>query len=108
MNRYVRAMGYNFFYFAAGAAFFLLITPLAIKVMGQELFGLWSILSSLMLFANVGTAGIAAIVMKFSAEASEGRSLEDQVNDIMTAGFIIVLAMAFLVALMLWSAKDLL
>ena len=107
MNKYLRAVSANFIFFAIGVIFFLIITPVAIKVMGEEFYGLWAVLLALMLFSNVGNLGIGAIVMKFSSEAPTGDDVQMQSNRVMTAGYFIVLAMAMITAIILLLARNL-
>ena len=106
MNKYLRAISVNFIFFVVSVVFFLLITPLAIKIMGEELFGLWAILSALMLFSNVGTLNIGAIVMKFLSEAPENYDLESRASQVMVSGYIIVFVMALLTAAILFLTRN--
>lgn len=106
MNRYLRAVSDNFISFAMSVVFFLAITPLAIRVMGGEFYGLWVVMNALMLFSNVGNLGIGAIVMKFSSETPSEGDPSAQFNRIMSAGYVIVLAMSVVTALLLLLAGD--
>jgi O-antigen/teichoic acid export membrane protein len=107
VNKYLRAVSTNFAYLAVNAGFFLIVTPLAIKVMGEEFYGLWAMLSALMLFSNVGALGMDAIVMKFSSEASADGDPQTQSNKIITAGTFVLLAMSILTAALLLLARNL-
>ena len=49
MNKYLRAISSNLIFFTINAVFFLVITPVLIRVMGEEFYGLWTILMALML-----------------------------------------------------------
>lgn len=70
MKKYFKAIFFNYFYLVISIIAFLILTPFAIKKMGEEFYGLWSILTSIMLFANIGTFGIGTIVNKYSAESN--------------------------------------
>ena len=94
-NRYFRAVGSNFVFLAVNTLFFLVITPVAIKVMGTELFGLWAILNAILLLSLVGTLGMEVVVSKFGSEAGDN-ALDH--SAIITAGSILVLPMATLTA----------
>lgn len=106
MNKYLRAASTNFVFLALSVAFFLVITPVAIRTMGEDLFGLWAMLSALMLFSNIGTLGIDTIVMKFSSEIPTGADAQTQSNRIMTAGYLIVVVMSVITALLLLFIRN--
>lgn len=108
MNKYLRAISDNFIFFVLSAIFFLAVVPIAIKTMGEEIYGLWVVLSALMLFSNVGNLGIDAIVVKFSAEAHvSGDDARIQANRIMTAGYLIVFFMSIITIAFLLIARNL-
>lgn len=107
MNKYLRAVSDNFVFFVFNAIFFLAITPVAMRIMGEEFYGLWAVLSALMLFANVGNLGIGAIVMKFSSETSPRGGGQLPSNRIMTAGYLIVFVMSVIMAAWMMITKGL-
>jgi len=106
MNKYLRAISANMIFFIISTVFFLVITPVAIKVMGEEFYGLWSILIALTLLSNVGALGINAIVMKFSSEAAAG-NVEEGWNRVLTAGYLLVGAMAILITVVFVFSRNL-
>lgn len=106
MNKYLRAISSNLIFFTINSVFFLVITPVLIRVMGEEFYGLWMILMALMLFSNIGTLGINTIVMKFSSEAINDKKKNIFYNQVVTTGYILVLAMATLMAIMLLVSKN--
>lgn len=75
--------------------------------MGEEFYGLWVVLSALMLFSNIGNLGISAIVVKFSSEAPTQDGVQMQSNRVMTAGYFIVFAMSLITAVILLLARNL-
>jgi O-antigen/teichoic acid export membrane protein len=94
MNKYFKAVSTNFVFFVINSLLFLVITPLSIRTMGVDFYGLWSILLAIALFSNIGTIGIGAIVNKYSAEfESNGREYHHKV---LTSGFIIIAPMAII------------
>ena len=107
MNKYLRAISTNFIFFGLSTIFFLVVTPLAIKVMGAEFYGLWTVLIALMLVSSVGNLGIGAIVMKFSSEAPAREGIQLQSNRVMTAGYLIVLIMAIAISVILCLTRNL-
>jgi O-antigen/teichoic acid export membrane protein len=92
MNKYLKATSYNLVFFIINSLAFLILTPLAIRIMGDEFFGLWSIIFGITQFANIGTLGIGAIVTKFASEV--GNKLD--ASRIITSAIFIVLPMAIL------------
>ena len=72
--------------------------------MGEEFYGLWSIVYAITLFSNIGNMGITAIVNKFSAEDANGDI--DNFNSILTSGFFLVLIMATLSSLLLLLTRG--
>jgi O-antigen/teichoic acid export membrane protein len=107
MNKYLRAVSDNFIFFAIHAIFFLAITPVAMRIMGEEFYGLWAVLSALMLFSNVGNLGIGAIMMKFASETTPRSEIQTRPNRIMTAGYLIVFAMSIIIVVFLLLAREL-
>ena len=104
-NRYARAISSNILYFLLSSAAYLVLTPVAIRVMGDELYGLWSILFALAQFTSLGTLGIEPIVNKFAAENHEDPV---QTNRILSSALVIVLVMAFALAIAVFFLRDLL
>jgi O-antigen/teichoic acid export membrane protein len=107
MNNYLRAISTNFIFFTINVFFFLVVTPLAIKTMGAELYGLWVILLALMLLSNIGNLGTDTIVMKLSAEAQDPFDGHLQTHQILSAGYFIVLVMAMITAALLLGGTNL-
>ena len=104
MNKYLQAVSANFIFLALNTIFFLVITPLAIGIMGAEFYGLWTILYAIALFSNVGTLGITAITNKFSAEFSSDS--ETHTRAVLTSGFLIIAVMAVLVSAVLFLTRG--
>lgn len=98
VNRYLGAVTANLTTWVVNTVFFLIITPLAIHTMGEEFFGLWTILNSILLFSTVGTMGISVVVNKFGSQ--EGKEQLDPCAIISTAIAIITpLALSFALSL---------
>jgi O-antigen/teichoic acid export membrane protein len=68
MNKYLKAVSFNFTFFILSTMAYLILTPLAIHIMGNEFFGLWSIIFAIAQLTNIGTLGIGSIVNKFASE----------------------------------------
>ena len=73
--------------------------------MGDEFFGLWSILFAIAQFTNIGTLGIGSIVNKFG---SENNNMDSEVSSIISSALIIVLPMAFVTFFILLGFRNVL
>lgn len=104
MNKYLRAVSVNYIFFVVNTLFFLIITAVAIHVMGEEFYGLWSILNAILLSSGVGMLGMGVVVNKFASETGENSI---KLESILTAGVIILLPMAGLIALILLVSREL-
>jgi O-antigen/teichoic acid export membrane protein len=102
LNKYVVAVSTNMVFFFVNTVFFLAITPVAIAVMGLEFYGLWIVLNALTLFSGIGALGMDAVVSKFSSEFHrEYQDARDYSGEVLTAGGLIILPAAGLVAVIL-------
>jgi O-antigen/teichoic acid export membrane protein len=108
MNKFSRAVSANMFFFVANTMFFLIFTPLSIRVMGDEVYGLWTIMQALLLFSGVGAMGITTIVTKFTSEEVDSETAQVYYSRVITGGFIIVLLIALFIASMLMISRSLL
>lgn len=104
-NKYINAVSYNFAYFLVSSLAYLILTPIAIHVMGGEFYGLWMILFAVGQLSVIGTLGIESIVNKFASEASEN---EEAGTNILSSAVIIVFTMALVVAVALFALRNLL
>jgi len=59
-DKYIKAVSYNFAYFLVSSLTYLVLTPIAIRVMGGEFYGLWMILFAVGQLSVIGTLGIRA------------------------------------------------
>lgn len=98
MNKYIRAVIINILYFGISSLFFLIITPVALHSMGEDFFGLWSILNAILVFSGVGNLGIGVVVNKFASEKS-GTATDK--SEIITASTLILIPMAILCCVIL-------
>jgi len=103
LNKYFRAISYNYVFLAISTLAFLILTPIAIRVMGEEMYGLWSMLNAILLFSGIGVLGMGTVVNKF---ASEGGNNALPINSILSAAFLILLPMSGLVALILFLGRG--
>lgn len=103
MSKYLKAISYNLIFFVINTLAFLILTPLAIRIMGDEFYGLWIIIFAIMQFTNIGSLGIGSIVNKFAAEEDkQGHAA----GNIISSAIIITLPMAILIAIILIVTKN--
>lgn len=107
-NRYLKAATVNILFFILNTIFFLIVTPIALRVMGKDFYGLWSILCAIMLFSNVGNLGMGSIVNKFASESPGEIDKRDYLSRVFTSGVLIVLPMAILIFLALFLFRNIL
>jgi O-antigen/teichoic acid export membrane protein len=97
MRKYFSAIISNLVYFGINSIFFIIITPLAIKVMGNELYGLWTIILAISLFANIGTLNMTWVINKLASEKiPENENPIKYPQKIITSAFVILIPMAVL------------
>ncbi|MGD0708233.1 MAG: oligosaccharide flippase family protein [Anaerolineaceae bacterium] len=106
MNKYLKAVSTNLIFFFISTISFLILTPLAIHLMGKEFYGLWAVLNAVIGFSTIGTLGISSIVNKFAAESTP-LGQEKSGSSILAAGFAIITPMALLTAGILWLIRNL-
>jgi len=102
-DKYIKAVSYNFAYFLVSSLTYLVLTPIAIRVMGGEFYGLWMILFAVGQLSVIGTLGIEPIVNKFASEVHEE---EDAGAKILSSAIMIVFSMASLVAVALFALRN--
>lgn len=106
MNKYLKAISYNFIFLIVNTLSFLLLTPFALHIMGDDFFGIWSVLYSIMLFSSLGAVGISSIVNKFAAEITTDNK-ERHDGEIISAAALIIFPLAMLTANALWLMSGL-
>ncbi len=93
MNRYLSAISYNLAFFLLSSLSFLVLTPLAIHIMGEEFFGLWTLLFAIAQFTNIGSLGISQIVNKLS---SEKEFADTETSHILSSALVVIIPMAII------------
>ena len=102
-NKYTKAVTYNFAYFVVSSLAYLVLTPIAIRVMGGEFYGLWMILFAVGQFSVIGTLGIDSIVNKFGSEVNDEPGAG---ANILSSAMLIVFSMALIVAVALFALRN--
>lgn len=94
----------NFIYFFLNSVFYIVITALALRLMGEDFFGLWSIINSILVFSGIGSLGMAVVIKKFAAEKNEpGENMDAK---IISSGILILVPMAVIAGLVLIASRG--
>jgi O-antigen/teichoic acid export membrane protein len=91
--KYIKAILANYLLYILNTLCFLVLTPLAIHVMGEEYYGLFSILNAVLLFSSVGNLGISSVITKFIAAEDKDSAKNDS---IVTTGFLVLIPMGLI------------
>jgi len=105
LNKYLKAVSINIIFFTIGSIAFLVLTPVAINVMGEKYFGLWSIIVAIFQFTGIGALGVGLIVNKF---ASEKTSSDSEVSNIISSSIVIITTTAFATFFIILVIRDVL
>ena len=68
LNRYLKAGIANILLLVAQTLLFLILTPLLLRNMGDEIYGIWTIMLTVVGFATLVNFGAEATVMKYTAQ----------------------------------------
>lgn len=98
MNRYLRAISSNLIFFVLNTTFLFVSIPFAVRIMGEEFYGLWIVLKSILMVGGIGSASLGTVVMKFSSEAPDGEDADMQANRVMSSAYIIAISISLLMA----------
>lgn len=93
MNRYLNAVFTNISFFILYTAFLLITVPVAVQKMGEEFYGLWVVLKSLLFVGGISSYSLTTVVMKLAAEST---SENVRVNKIMTAAYIVIIVISLI------------
>jgi len=103
LNKYLKAISTNLIFFAISSLAYLIIIPLSIRAMGDEFFGLWSIILAIEWVAHVGSLGIGLIVNKL---ASENNHSDSETSSIISSALLIILPAAFISIFILFVSRN--
>lgn len=102
MNKYFRAIITNYIFFFSNALFFIIITAVAVHTMGEDYYGIWVIMKTLLLLCGIGMMGIEGGVMKYASETGESATAP---GSTLTAGMLILLPISLLITAILFIAR---
>ncbi len=92
----------NSFFFCLQTLLFLVLTPMLYEVLGEELYGLWSILIALAGFASLANFGIGSVLTKYVAEFHVSKASHNSLSAIIVFGMISLFAAGLSVAILVF------
>jgi O-antigen/teichoic acid export membrane protein len=81
----------NVIYLAIQSGVFLVMTPLVLKVLGPETYGLWTILAAIIGIATLANFGIEAGVTKYVSEFSVSPEASARISAVVSFSFLFLL-----------------
>lgn len=98
----------NLFYMVMGSLFFLVFTPLTLKVLGSELYGLWIIMMAILQFAGLANFGFGDAITKYVAEYSVMEDGRDKISAAITFSYLFMTASGLAASAVVWLIRDIL
>jgi O-antigen/teichoic acid export membrane protein len=77
--------------YAAAIASGLIVTPIVVRTVGQQAFGVWTFIGGLTIYLSVLDFGVGPAVVRFGAEA-RGRGATEDLNAIASSGLVMYAA----------------
>jgi len=71
--------------YAAAIASGLIVTPIVVRTLGQQAFGVWTFIGGITIYLSVLDLGVGPAIVRFAAEA-RGRGESDDLNAIASSG----------------------
>jgi O-antigen/teichoic acid export membrane protein len=93
-------------YFGFQSLLFLVLTPWLFRVLGDEVYGLWSILVAITAFASLGDFGTSLAVVKYVAQFSTLDESRDDLSATILFSFIFLLLVGLLAGLILFGLRG--
>lgn len=109
VRRLLTSSGLNVFFLAVQSVVFLLMTPLAYRVLDKDLFGFWTIMLSIMGVSNVANFKAVTTTMKFVSQYHGNRADSANLSAVVTMTYAlvglsaIVLTFAFVFTRFYWA-----
>jgi O-antigen/teichoic acid export membrane protein len=95
----------NTLFFIAQSAVFLILTPVTLHVLGNEVYGLWTIMLAVLGFSNLAQFGIDSAIVKYTAQYSVRNERNDKLSTVITFSYIFVIVTSSLIALAIWLLR---
>jgi O-antigen/teichoic acid export membrane protein len=95
----------NTIFFVAQSAVFLVLTPVTLHVLGNESYGLWTIMLAILGFSNLAQFGIDATIVKYTAQYSVNDERNEKFSAAVTFCYIFVLLTSILFCLAIWLLR---
>jgi O-antigen/teichoic acid export membrane protein len=96
----------NLFFFCIQSLLFLVFTPWLLKVLGEELYGFWSILIALVGFASLGNFSFGSALVKYVAEFNVSENSRDSLSAAILFGFVSLLLLGVFVAIIVFTLSG--
>lgn len=96
----------SFIYFALQSVFFLLFTPWLLKVLGGEVYGLWTVLLAIIGTAGLADLGISAAVIKFTSQFSVLDNADDKLVTLIIFNSSFLILMGTLAGVVIWLLRG--
>lgn len=96
----------NVLYYIIQSLLFLVMTPLVLKALGLEVYGLWTIMAAITGFANLANFGMGAGITKYISEFSVDREASAKISAVLTFGCLFLLLSGILTGLLLFFLRH--
>jgi O-antigen/teichoic acid export membrane protein len=104
-RKIVRAGAINVFYLVIQSLVFLVMTPITLRQLGQELFGFWVIMMSLLGFSIITNLTAATTIMKYVAQYIVSDPENEELSGVITFQYLAAFVGGILTSLFLWLAR---
>lgn len=92
----------NVSYLVIQSLLFVVMTPLVLKALGPEVYGLWIIMAAITGFANLASFGMGGGVTKYVSEFSVADDAGDRISAVISFSFLFILLSGILTGLVLF------
>jgi O-antigen/teichoic acid export membrane protein len=92
----------NLWFFGMHSVLFLVFTPWLLKVLGEELYGFWSILAAIVGFASLGNFSLGSALVKYVAEFHISENSRDSLSAAILFGFVSLLLLGSFVGMVVF------
>jgi O-antigen/teichoic acid export membrane protein len=108
VRRLANASLFNVVYLVAQSLIFVFLTPITLKALGDNLYGIWTIFLGVIGFASLTNFKIASTAMKFVSQFSTEDVSENDLSIIITFGYMSGLVLGLLAFLIIFGSRFIL
>lgn len=105
-RRFAGAGLVNLFYLIVQSLLFVLLTPWMLRVLGTELYGLWTILISLLGFAGLANLSANVAVVKYVSQFSISRQTRDQLGASVLMSGVFLSVVGLVPSVAIWLVRS--